>query len=50
MLIDERINSPAYHGGGTVVYESVRRFALKRLSDLIRVLIENIDDDLFELS
>ncbi|MCH6564427.1 MAG: DUF1631 domain-containing protein [Proteobacteria bacterium] len=50
MLINEQINSPAYHGGGTVVYESVRRFALKRLSDLIRVLMENIDDALFELS
>ena len=50
MLINERINSSAYHGGGKVVYESVRRFALKRLSDLIRVLMENIDDALFELS
>jgi len=50
MLINEQFNSPANHGGGTVVYESVRRFALKRLSDLIGVLMENIDDALFELS
>jgi len=50
MLINEKINSPAYHGDSTVVYESVRRFALKRLNDLIRVLMENIDDALFELS
>ncbi len=50
MLINEQINSPAYHGDSTVVYESVRRFALKGLSDLIRVLMENIDDALFELS
>ncbi|GBF28457.1 hypothetical protein MnTg03_00016 [bacterium MnTg03] len=50
MLINGQINSPAYHGDGSVVYESVRRFALKGLSDLIRVLMENIDDALFELS
>ena len=50
MLINEQISNPAYHGGSTVVYESVRRFALKGLSDLICVLMENIDDALFELS
>jgi hypothetical protein len=37
-------------GGNTMVYESVKRFALKGLSDLIRVLMENIDDALFELT
>jgi len=37
-------------GGNTMVYESVKRFSLKGLNDLIRVLMENIDDALFELS
>jgi hypothetical protein len=32
------------------VYNSVRRFALEGLGDLIRVLMENVDDALFELS
>ena len=32
------------------VYSSVRKFALSGLSDLIRVLMENIDDALFDLS
>ena len=50
MQFNEQINSPTYRGGSTVVYESVKRFALKGLSDLIRVLMENMDDALFELS
>ena len=33
-----------------VVYSSVRRFSQEGLSDLIRVLMENVDDSLFELS
>jgi len=49
MQFNEQINSPTRHGS-TVVYESVKRFALKGLSDLIRVLMENMDDALFELS
>jgi len=32
------------------VYTSIRRFSLEGLSDLIRVLMENVDDALFELS
>ncbi len=32
------------------VYNSIRRFSLEGLSDLIRVLMENVDDALFELS
>ena len=31
-------------------YNSVKRFAVEGLSDLIRVLMENVDDALFELS
>jgi hypothetical protein len=49
MQFNEQINSPTHHGS-TVVYESVKRFALKGLSDLIRVLMENTDDALFGLS
>jgi hypothetical protein len=32
------------------VYNSIKRFSLEGLSDLIRVLMENVDDALFELS
>ncbi len=31
-------------------YNAVKRFAVEGLSDLIRVLMENVDDALFELS
>ena len=33
-----------------MVYESVKRFAVRGLNDLIRVLMESVDDALFELS
>lgn len=33
-----------------MVYESIKRFSLKGLNDLIRVLMENVDDALFDLS
>ena len=32
------------------IYNSVKRFSLEGLSDLIRVLMESVDDALFELS
>lgn len=50
MVSNEQSNNVIAFGGNTMVYESVKRFALKGLSDLIRVLMENIDDALFELS
>ncbi|MFV2030981.1 MAG: DUF1631 domain-containing protein [Gammaproteobacteria bacterium] len=50
MPTDDPIGSPIAPGGSTAVYESVQRFALKGLSDLIRVLMENMDDALFDLS
>ncbi len=37
-------------GSKNPVYNSVKRFALEGLSDLIRVLLESVDDSLFELS
>ena len=33
-----------------MIYQSIQRFAVVNLNDLIRVLMENIDDSLFELS
>ena len=47
MLADKRINQTA---GNNLVFTSVRKFALNGLSDLIRILMENIDDALFDLS
>ena len=32
------------------VFDSIKKFSLERLNDLIRVLMDNIDDTLFELS
>jgi hypothetical protein len=37
-------------GGKNPIYNSVRRFALDGLNDLIRVLMESVDDAMFELS
>ena len=50
MATSEKPDNVIAFGGNTMVYESVKRFALKGLSDLIRVLMENIDDALFELT
>ena len=49
MLADQKSVHPDA-AGGNMVYSSVRKFALNGLSDLIRVLMENIDDALFDLS
>jgi hypothetical protein len=37
-------------GGNNPIYSSVKRFALEGINDLIRVLMESVDDALFELS
>ena len=37
-------------GGKNPIYNSVKRFALDGLSDLIRVLMESVDDAMFELA
>ena len=37
-------------GGKNPIYNSVKRFALDGLNDLIRVLMESVDDAMFELS
>ena len=49
MSKDQAANVIAF-SGNTMVYESVKRFALRGLNDLIRVLMESVDDALFELS
>jgi hypothetical protein len=38
------------HGARNPVYNSVKRFTVDGLGDLIRVLMENVDDALFQLS
>lgn len=50
MTADQQPDNVIAFSGNTMVYESVKRFALKGLTDLIRVLMENIDDALFDLS
>ena len=44
----EVVNPPS--GKKNTVYDSVKRFALEGLNDLIRVLMESVDDSLFELA
>ncbi|MCP4076475.1 MAG: DUF1631 domain-containing protein, partial [Gammaproteobacteria bacterium] len=43
-------NNVIAFSGNTMVYESVKRFSVKGLNDLIRILMESVDDALFELS
>ena len=50
MSLDHKPNDEITFAGNTMVFESIKRFALKGLNDLLRVLMENIDDALFELS
>ncbi len=50
MSLDQKPNDEIAFAGNTMVFESVKRFALKGLNDLLRVLMENIDDALIELS
>ena len=49
MSKDQTSNVIAF-SGNTMVYESVKRFAVKGLNDLMRVLMESVDDALFTLS
>jgi len=47
---NEQTGNVIAFSGNTMVYESVKRFAVKGLNDLIRILMESVDDSLFELS
>lgn len=49
VTVDQTGNVIAF-AGNTMVFESVKRFALRGLNDLMRVLMENVDDALFDLS
>ena len=49
-MSNEQSSNVIAFGGNTMVYESTKRFALRGLNDLIRVLMENVDDALFTLS
>jgi hypothetical protein len=50
MSTNKQVRNLTAPDSSAALYESIKRFALKGLSDLIRVLMENIDDALFELS
>lgn len=50
MIANETTDNIIAFGGNTMVYESVKRFALKGLNELMRVLMESVDDALFELA
>ena len=50
MVAETQSSSVIAFSGNTMVYESIKRFALKGLNELIRVLMENVDDALFDLS
>jgi tetratricopeptide (TPR) repeat protein len=50
MIAKDQSDNIIAFGGNTMVYESVKRFALKGLNDRMRVLMENVDDALFELA
>lgn len=50
MLAKRRIGNITGYGNKSPVYESIKRYSLHGLSELIRVLMENIDDSLFALS
>ncbi len=49
-MLATKLEVVSSNGGSNPVYNSVKRFSLEGLSDLIRILMENVDDALFELS
>ena len=50
MLSNTGIDQIKGYGSNTTVYDSVKRYSLHGLSELIRILMENMDDSLFDLS
>lgn len=50
MSANRQTNNVIAFSGNTMVYESVKRFAFKGVNELNRVLMENMDDALFDLS
>ena len=49
-MLAPKLEVVSANGGKNPIYSSVKRFSLDGLSDLIRVLMESVDDALFELS
>ena len=49
-MLAPKLEVVSANGGKNPIYNSVKRFSLDGLSDLIRVLMESVDDALFELS
>ena len=49
-MLAPKLEVVSANGGRNPIYNSIKRFALDGLSDLIRVLMESVDDALFELS
>jgi hypothetical protein len=50
MVADNQPSNVIAFAGNTMVYESTKRFSVKGINNLIRVLMENVDDALFDLS
>lgn len=49
-MSSDQTNNVIAFSGNTMVYESIKRFSLRGLNDLIRILMESVDDSLFDLS
>ena len=49
-MLAQKLKDDTNSGSSKNVYDSVKQFTLHGLSDLIRVLMENVDDSLFELA
>ena len=49
-MLAKKLEVVRSNGPKNQTYNAVKRFAVEGLSDLIRVLMENVDDALFELS
>lgn len=48
MAEDDAPSQVIAFSGNTMVYESVKRFSIKALNELMRVLMDNVDDALFD--
>ena len=50
MADDDTASRVIAFSGNTMVYESVKRFSIKALNELMRGLMENVDDALFDFA
>ena len=49
-MLAPKLEVVSANGGKNPIYNSIKRFSLDGLSDLMRVLMESVDDAMFELS